>query len=396
MRKTNAAIKAAGFLFFAAMLAYLAIYIIQAVNDPFRTVSAVTYTVRDSVNVSGIVIRDEEPLYSVYSTVYISAGEGKRVTKNDEIAVAFNSMGDLQKDVQMRELETQISQLETLASEEASPEEMLKLDARIDEDILKLRRSIYSRDLSHTEELAMSLRTMALTGGEGRDKVLSQIAELKARRDALGSADSLRIASVTANSSGLFSSAVDGWEALNSSMLDELSTSGLKELLSRHAEETDYALGKLVYGIKWYYAALMDQEDCQYIKTGQRIRVLFGSYYSESLYMTLESISPPENGKCAVVFSGERSLADVLTLRRQNAELIFAEESGLRVPRKAMHVDDDRKTFVYVRTGLQAERKDVAIIRDMGDFYIVKSNELKEGDDIIISAKNLSDGKVVR
>lgn len=396
MKKTNAAIKIAGFLFFAAALAYLVIYIIQAVNDPFRTAVAVPYTVRDSAEASGIVVRDEEVLYSVYNTIYISAGDGKRVTKDEEIAEAFNNTDDLQKAVRIGELDSQILQLEALTADDTSAEDMLKLDARIDSDILRLRRSVYERNLSGTEEFALGLRTMAFTGSQSREKVIGQIAELKKQRSDLGDADRLITATVTAPASGLFSSVADGWETLDSSQLDNLSVSGLSEILKRDPDEPEFALGKLVYGVKWYYAALVDQKDCQLLKKGQRVRVLFGRYYNESLYMTLESVSSPENGKCAAVFSSDRSLSDVLTLRRQDAELIFTEENGIRVPRKAMHVDDDGKTFVYVNTGLQAERKDVEILRDMGDFYVVKSSRLKEGDSIIVSAKRLSDGKVVR
>ena len=396
MRKTNAAIKIAGFLFFAAALAYLVIYILQAVNDPFRTAVAVPYTVRDSAAASGIVVRDEEVLYSVYNTVYISVDDGKRVTKNEEIAEAFNNTDDLQKVVRIGELEAQIRQLEALTAEDTSAEDMLKLDARIDSDILRLRKSVYERDLTGAEELALGLRMMAFTGTQSRDKVLSQIAELKKQRSDIGDADSLITATVNAPASGLFSSASDGWETLDASQLDNLSVSRLSEIMRAEHDEPEFALGKLVYGVKWYYAALVDQKDCQLLKKGQKVRVLFGRYYNESLYMTLESVSSPENGKCAAVFSSDRSLADVLTLRRQDAELIFTEENGIRVPRKGMHVDDDGKTFVYVNTGLQAERKDVEIIRDMGDFYVVKSSRLKEGDSIIVSAKKLSDGKVVR
>ncbi|MBO4331329.1 MAG: hypothetical protein J5827_04560 [Oscillospiraceae bacterium] len=396
MRKTNTAIKIAGFLFFAAALAYLVIYILQAVNEPFRTAVAVPYTVRDGAAASGIVIRDEEVLYSVYNTVYISAADGKRVTKNEEIAEAYNNTDDLHKAVRIGELDAQILQLEALTSEEASAEDMLRLDARIDSDILELRRSVYDRDLSGAEELALGLRTMAFTGTQSRDKVLGQLSELKKQRGELGDAGSLVTATVTAPASGLFSTAADGREDLDPSLLDNLSVSRLSELLREDPDEPEFALGKLVYGVKWYYAALVDQKDCRLLKKGQRVRVLFGRYYNESLYMTLESISSPENGKCAAVFSSERSLSDVLTLRRQDAELIFTEENGIRVPRRAMHVDDDGRTFVYVNTGLQAERKDVEIIRDMGDFYVVKSSRLKEGDRIIVSAKKLSDGKVVR
>ena len=37
----------------------------------------------------------------------------------------------------------------------------------------------------------------------------------------------------------------------------------------------------------------------------------------------------------------------------------------------------------------------VQVVRDFGDFYLVTSDALRAGDEIIISAKNLYEGKVV-
>ena len=56
---------------------------------------------------------------------------------------------------------------------------------------------------------------------------------------------------------------------------------------------------------------------------------------------------------------------------------------------------DDGSTYVYVQTGLRAEARDVQLIHDFGEYYMVRGENLRAGDDVIVSGKGLFDGKVV-
>ena len=88
-------------------------------------------------------------------------------------------------------------------------------------------------------------------------------------------------------------------------------------------------------------------------------------------------------------------MADVLSMRYQDAELVLSEEEGLRIPRQSLHVDEQGRACVYVQTALLAEKKLVQIQRDFDDYYMVTSSTLRAGDQVIVSAKNLYEGKVV-
>ena len=56
---------------------------------------------------------------------------------------------------------------------------------------------------------------------------------------------------------------------------------------------------------------------------------------------------------------------------------------------------EDGGTFVYVQTGLRAEARDVELVHDFGDYYMVRGQNLHAGDEVIVSGKGLFDGKVV-
>ena len=113
VKNANLPIKVAGFLIFAAVLVYLAIYGLRLLENPYRTVQALNTTLRDSAHTRGMVVRQEEVLTSVYNTVYITAEEGKRVSGGDGLAEAFDSEEGLRRAVRMGELSQRISSLET-------------------------------------------------------------------------------------------------------------------------------------------------------------------------------------------------------------------------------------------------------------------------------------------
>ena len=54
------------------------------------------------------------------------------------------------------------------------------------------------------------------------------------------------------------------------------------------------------------------------------------------------------SGEVAVVFACNNALADTLAMRKATADVVYSEHTGLRVPLKAVHMDDDGQTFVYL------------------------------------------------
>ena len=93
-------------------------------------------------------------------------------------------------------------------------------------------------------------------------------------------------------------------------------------------------------------------------------------------------------------------MQDVTLLREQSADVVFASYSGLRVPKDAVRVDESGQPGVYVLEGAAAKWKTIEILHDNGESYVVKldkssTDNLWPGDEVIVNAKNLYNGKVV-
>jgi len=83
-----------------------------------------------------------------------------------------------------------------------------------------------------------------------------------------------------------------------------------------------------------------------------------------------------------------------------HADIVFDVISGLRIPREAIHLDDDGTIFIYLLTGARAERVNVEILLESGENYLVRDgletgSPLRSGSTIIVRANDLFDGKVV-
>ena len=98
------------------------------------------------------------------------------------------------------------------------------------------------------------------------------------------------------------------------------------------------------------------------------------------------------------LFPQYTALQNVTLLRQQSADVVFESFEGLRVPKAAVHVDKNSQPGVYILEGATAVWKKIEILHDNGESYEVKLDltstaNLWPGDEVIVSAKNLYNGK---
>ena len=133
------------------------------------------------------------------------------------------------------------------------------------------------------------------------------------------------------------------------------------------------------------------------------------------LPVTLEYVSAEENGQAVVVLRGDLYLSELTLLREQSAQIIISGVEGIRIPREALRivteteeledgsVEETTVTGVYCVSGREAEFKPVTVLYSNESFALVEpdvaSNQellrLRPGDEVIVTAKDLYDGKVL-
>ena len=412
---------------FLALCAYLGIYIYNGLTDPFQSVLCYTHTVDDTVETTGYVVRQETLLPVQQGVVDLLPEEGEKVAKNEVVAMVYRDEADLERKSEIRQLELELEQLEYSLRRDSSTADSGKLDQNILATMVDLRAATAAGDYSRLEEDAMELKNMIFRRSYTYQNSTESVEAINAMMDSVSAQLKQRRAetsqsavSVYAPQSGIFSGQIDGYESiLTPANVEKLTPSQLDELQPWNGDDGSGQTGKLITSSRWYFVVALQAEQAQRLVEGEQVLVRFSRDYTGDVSMLVERIGAPQGGRVAVVFSSTRFLSEITLLRRQTVEILFDSVSGIRVPKNALRVletapgnesgEPGRQTGVYAVVGMQAEWKPVTILAEEEDHVLVHpapfANEqdkhetkkaLRSGDEIIVNADGLYDGKVVK
>ena len=385
----------------AAIAAYFVYNVASSLYAPLMTATVTQYEAGAGYYASGFVVREEELLYSQYGTTVLSCAEGAHVAANDTVATGYRSEDAKTRQTRIDELSGQIEQLQYAWSAVSSVYDQAALDADIAGDLAQLSRYLALRDMNSVSDLSPELKGLILrrTGSDSDSGSLqARISTLQAELETLEAQSAGDTSAILAGKAGTFSAAVDGYESvLTPERLMEMTVA---EFESVQPDETDAnAIGRLVTSATWYYACVVPASELSGVEEGDRATLTFARDYYQPVTMRVARLGGNEAGSRLLVLSSDRALQNVTLLRQQSAEIVFTSYSGLRVPKSAVRVENGQ-TGVYILEGTLAKWKPITILHDTGESYVVtldtsSTNNLWPGDELIINAKNLYDGKVV-
>ena len=319
---------------------------------------------------------------------------------NDVVATGYRSEDAKTRQTRIDELSGQIEQLQYAWSAVSSVYDQAALDADIAGDLAQLSRYLALRDMNSVSDLSPELKGLILrrTGSDSDSGSLqARISTLQAELETLEAQSAGDTSAILAGKAGTFSAAVDGYESvLTPERLMEMTVA---EFESVQPDETDAnAIGRLVTSATWYYACVVPASELSGVEEGDRATLTFARDYYQPVTMRVARLGGNEAGSRLLVLSSDRALQNVTLLRQQSAEIVFTSYSGLRVPKSARV--ENGQTGVYILEGTLAKWKPITILHDTGESYVVtldtsSTNNLWPGDELIINAKNLYDGKVV-
>lgn len=404
-------------IFLAAVVCYFGYYVFSAVYAPLTTVTAIEYEAGAGSYTTGYVVRDETVIQSHYEITTLVVAEGERVSAGQALATGYRNTDAQARQVKIQELEHQLEQLQYAASYAGDAAGQAILDSEIQTHLENMSQYVARRDMNAVEDRSAALKGLILrrTSSETDNAAMDQrILDLTTQLEGLRDEASADTRTVGAGMSGFFSGNVDGFEkTLTVESLDTLTVAALDALTPGEAEDT--ALGKIITDSTWYYVTSVPTELVREARVGRQIPVTFSSVFYDDLNMTIERIGGDENGESLLVLSCDLYMQDVTLLREQSADVVFTSYSGLRVPKEAIRVTTRSEIFpgadvkdngeklvgVYVLEGRTASWKTVKPLHDNGETYVVEldkssTDNLWPGDEIIVNAPDLYDGKVVR
>ena len=421
MKKSNLGIK----LFMTALtlmvVVYFGIGIYRYFEDPLSTTLAYAYQVSEGVDVTGFVGRRESLLPDEDAGVLrLGRAEGEKVSRGGTVATVYADHDSLARQTEVDELENRIAQLSYARDAAMADAVAVKLDSQVLRSIRAYRADLAANRLRDAESEGASLRTLILKSDythADMETLETQIETLQAELKTKKAQAASSVRRVTAPVAGLWSAAVDGYETvLTPESIFAMTPGELASLQPDSAVRS--STGKLVLGDKWYYAAILSEEDALRLKKeesrGVSLLLRFTKEAERDLAVTISSVSAVENGRCVVVLEGKTFLQELTMLRQQRAQIVTGTVEGLRIPKEALRAEktirnEDGTTEkvegigVYCVVGMEARFKPVEVVYSGENFVIVRSNapadkeniRIRVGDKVIVAARGLYDGKVV-
>ncbi len=398
---------------------YLAVYFVRGWKEDLATTRAYSFSLDMGAEAAGILVRTEIPLAGSGGYVDQILAEGAKAAAGDPVALLYSDPSALTTRQSIRSLEAEIQQLQYALNSGTQNTDAARLDAQVINSIVALRSLAARGDLTTLEDSALNLRAMVFkrdytygdTNAAGQLSQLiadkqSQLAELNRSLNQVST-------TVYAPVSGVYSAGADGWEGVATpAMLDGLTAAGLEDLLHQQHSPDPGAVGKLITGSTWYFAALLDGTDTGLQSGRQYILSFSGDYYGQ-VEMTLDRIAL-EGEQTLAVFSCRSQLADTAMLRIQTVDVIVRQIDGIRIPRKALRVvteeaaGEDGSAGTVNRYGVftvvssQAEWQEVEVLYTGDSYYLVRpvkqdaAKRLRAGDEVILNSSGIYNGKVVR
>lgn len=386
------------------VIGYFATQIWNYYTNPFSTTTIYPYQAYDSVSVSGYLVRSETVLSNQDSGVLShSRNEGERVSTGGEVARVYADQTALDNQAAVEDLELLVEQLDYAQGALQNPEITLSLDGNILNALTDFRATAVSGDLDGVQDLSDNLRNLVVTQSftqESEETLLEWAATASSDLSTAQRNTTSATKTIRSSDSGIYSAVVDGYEhILTVESVFDWTPSALDAI--EPDSEVYSNVGKMIEGDTWYYVVNVDAKTASLAKEVSTVELEFTKSFDTVLTMTVEQVSAQEDGQHTLVLSSDRYMGELTLLRNQSALLIFNTLEGFRVPLDALRVDENGNTGIYCLIGLRARFKPVSVVYEGSDFMLVESNTtiasdtLQNGDQVIIAANDLYDGKVI-
>ena len=396
----------------------LLLYILLSVVFSFRTNITTTVALKGKVvenfEAEGFVFREQTIINApVSGFLECYSQEGDRVNEGQNVGYIYTGEFTSEKLNEIRKLNHEISKIEnSLTDSKTYANNSIMIDQKIGASSRAMSDQRSKRDMSITagykEDIdVLTGRKYAMESGNTQGAE-AMVEDLKGQIQNIENSTVGEKMGIRATVSGVFSSKIDGLEekllpeateGIMPSYLD-----GLTEEKVKHGETVlvDEPVCKIVDNYEWYYAANVDKKIAKNLGVGQILKMRFFDLSDTVVEGKIKSISQEEGGKATIVVYSDKYVEDIYSTSKAVVEFITTSAEGIKLPVESLRVKDGQ-------TGVYVLRLDVARFVPVDVYYkndqwaIVRTvtdtsynYRLQIYDEVIVEAKNLEDGKVVR
>lgn len=389
------------------LLVYFAYQFYMIAYPSYKTEIALMVTVRDSVDVNGIVVRDETAVENSTGIVNFLVGDGDKVALGAAVAEVYSSEETARNNLRLTQLQNELEALQASASlGRASGANIDSVSGRVRDGLAQLGGSVAREDYQQLYALRTELITLlgsfSVSAGRTVD-YNAQIAAVRAEIAACESGGTAADSIVYAPVEGFFISTTDGFESrIDNEQLETISAEALLEIITQaeNSATIDATHSKIVSDYKWNYAAVVTARQAQSFRVGGTYYADFNYALVKNLPMTVTRVTEPDaSGRCLVVLECNRLNSSITSLRAQRATINFTQYEGIKISRSALRLKDGREG-VYIKYGTTVEFRAIDKVYETDEFIISRADPtdselLALYDEVIVEGKDIYEGKEI-
>ncbi|MEF9969523.1 MAG: HlyD family efflux transporter periplasmic adaptor subunit [Ruthenibacterium sp.] len=387
---------------------YIIVQLFAILNNSYQTQTVVEDVLADSISCKGILgMTETAATYEGGGVLGYVAKNGERVKAGNLVAEVFADKESAQNSAYVQQLTDEITLLTKAqtASANADAEMLLKEMYAEAYDVLDiLQNGVYENLRAVKYDLQAAIGKTQIVTGESTG-FADRIAALTAQRDAMLAGTNA--AQVLAPVTGYFVAAEDSVSRLyTTEQLQAMTPTELESAADTTPPLNEATVaGKLIADYKWRYFACVSEKQGEKFKqcmdTGSTIYVAFTELSDEQVPAKVVNVTiDAENNLAKIEILCDYINESVVTLEHAQATLTFRNYNGICINKEALRVKDGVKG-VYVKYGNLIKFRKIDVLYENDTYllapktYTKDVNEVKMYDEVILSGKNLADGKTI-
>jgi putative membrane fusion protein len=391
----------------------------QLVNrfyKPIRTETALFYEDTESLVFKGVYIRNEHQVISEAFASVANSGViaytnkcGAKLSIDTVIAVVYPNEEEIYTRRKIAELKEQIetlSEADAFAISDGNTQDNAQIEAfmgQLSDTHLRILQSIsvgnYGEVSSFNNEYLSLQSKIHVIRGEATG-FSRRITELQSEVNSLERELSVSRQELTVPEPGYFVSNADGYEAVL--RFDEaLSITREKfenVIANPMLQVNDNVAGKVIDDYKWRMAALIPTARTRTVSEGSTVSLRVGAYPRTVTALVVSAVDQ-EDGDTLFVFECELLNEEFVKKRVAGVRLLLDDYSGIRLPQSAVTFNEADERGVYVKNGSAIVFRRINMLRSEEGFVIVEISQeqgfLRLFDEVVVSGRNLYDGKII-
>lgn len=406
-----------GFLIIAFVLV-IAVNLLLSNDSRLETTIVRQGSEEDLISADGYIFREQSVITApADGYVYCEAAEDERVSAGEAVMYIYKTEINLSAMGELKAVEEKIKELsEGIRTSEVYSSDTAKIEQNIAQSLRGVSRLGAKGNMEKLAEISKTVNDLI----EKRRIILGEIQptdrnreleELKKQKAELEQKYNIERTIIHSPKTGAFTSRVDGLEEkLSPAALEGISLDYIKELdkLSAEAKNVQKAasgqpVGKIVNNFAWSLAVVTQKDKIEGIAVGDSLQLRFPDVGIETVAGKVSRITPEQSGKVILIIDSNKYIDNIYSSSRVKAELIRNSYEGFRIPAKSLRMTDG-EMGVYVIRSNKGRFVPVELLYNAGSWVVVREitesaehpKVLKLYDELIISGKDIFEGKVVR